>query len=410
MTETTTRRSVVVDKQIIGPPPPRPRMVRQMKRSDFPHVSAAHLDVAEKLGSPLMMGPPLCEELVRLVEHLFTEEEARFARHLGLFVPRSARDVAAKEHGPAEEADPVLRRLAFEKFAIISQGEVNNCRYRLLPIMPGIFELVLVNQSPETLTDWHRRFAELFEALYETGYIKDYTRHRVPLVRFLPVAKSLGGHPLALPSDRLEVVLDRYDTFAIGNCQCRIATQVVGRGCGRPTDNCAAFGEFARTAIFHGAMKRISKKAMLDVKMEAEALGMVNWIMNIDSAQGQFCCSCCGCCCHAMRIVREHNVPSSFAVPHFTPEIDEEKCTFCGLCAKRCPMGALVVDSKQKTVLWLKERCIGCGQCVLACEKSKAVSMKPVPEYRLPPNSWFAFITRSLPNTVRNAVSAWLGR
>ena len=49
--------------------------------------------------------------------------------------------------------------------------------------------------------------------------------------------------------------------------------------------------------------------------------------------------------------------------------IDIEKCTFCVLCEKRCPTGALKVDRPGR--VWTIDRlaCITCNYCVEACPK-----------------------------------------
>ncbi|MBQ9708567.1 MAG: 4Fe-4S binding protein, partial [Firmicutes bacterium] len=47
--------------------------------------------------------------------------------------------------------------------------------------------------------------------------------------------------------------------------------------------------------------------------------------------------------------------------------IDEEKCTLCELCMRRCPSGAMVTDRKQERILIDRMRCIACGECVEEC-------------------------------------------
>lgn len=47
------------------------------------------------------------------------------------------------------------------------------------------------------------------------------------------------------------------------------------------------------------------------------------------------------------------------------PEVHEEKCTHCGLCAEACPTNALAVA--QNRVLLFPELCHGCGLCSLVC-------------------------------------------
>ena len=69
----------------------------------------------------------------------------------------------------------------------------------------------------------------------------------------------------------------------------------------------------------------------------------------------------------------------------------------------RCPMDALAVDAKEKTWRHRQERCIGCGLCALACETKHAIAMEPVPDYKLPYKSWFALLSRSVPQMLTTA-------
>ncbi len=411
MAEITPQGRVIrVNKNIVGPVPPRTRTVCSRQLADYPSLSAAHRDVAKKLSSTLLLGPPICDELIALVEHTFTEEEARLVRHLHPIRGLSARQLARAEHRTVEEIEPTLNRLDTERRTIASSGEPHDRRYRLMAIMPGIFEMVLIGESPETLSDWHRRFAELFEALFETGYTLDYQDTRKPMVRFLPLSQAVGGHPAALPADRLEVVFDRYESFGVGHCQCRITDQVVGRGCDKPIEVCTVVGQWAERGIEAGYLRRVSKKNLLEIKHEAESHGLVTWIMNVESAKGQVSCSCCGCCCKAMRMVNNFNAPGMMAPPHFMPRFDQSTCTHCGRCAKDCPMGAITVDTKNKTLDHQPIRCIGCGLCLLACDKEQAICMAPVPEFRLPYKSWLSMLLHTTPGLLKTSWKAWRKR
>ncbi len=59
----------------------------------------------------------------------------------------------------------------------------------------------------------------------------------------------------------------------------------------------------------------------------------------------------------------------------------EEKCIYCGLCAKYCPSAAITVDVKKK--IWKHDlgKCIFCGQCEEVCHeipKRDAIKMTDV--------------------------------
>jgi Pyruvate/2-oxoacid:ferredoxin oxidoreductase delta subunit len=400
------RRVIEVNAGIIGPTAPRTPAATVRRPEDYPAVPAAYLRVAQHLANPLLVGPPLCDELVALVQHMLSDEEADLMQHIATPAGSTAHGVARAAHRPVEEVRPILERLLHEKCVLFSFGSGSHKRYGLLPLVPGIFESVMVRTSTDTLTEWHRRFAECFEDLYETGYLTAYGHHPVQSVRYLPVAQASPYLPQAVPADRLESVLDGHTSFAVGLCQCRITETLVGRGCERPLETCLGYGEVVEPLIASGRMRRAEKQEVLELKAEAEAQGLVTFVSDLFQNTSGSSCSCCGCCCHAMRLVNEFNAPGLLAPPHFVPRFATEQCTACGKCARACPMGAIVVDARGKSVQHLAERCIGCGLCATACHR-QAITMEEAPDYRRPPTSTISAVAQALPNYLRNAWDAW---
>lgn len=98
MMDRSPRRVIELNQGIFGSVAPRPKTIRAKRIAGFPGVPQVHLEVATKLASPLLSGPPLCDELVAFVQHLFTEEEAAVVQHLGQFAGKSASDIAKAEH------------------------------------------------------------------------------------------------------------------------------------------------------------------------------------------------------------------------------------------------------------------------------------------------------------------------
>ncbi|HTP66750.1 MAG TPA: nitroreductase family protein [Geobacteraceae bacterium] len=49
-------------------------------------------------------------------------------------------------------------------------------------------------------------------------------------------------------------------------------------------------------------------------------------------------------------------------------EIDRQKCTQCGLCARACPVGIIVLGNAfPETIEKIEKGCITCGHCVAVC-------------------------------------------
>ncbi len=376
------------------------------KIGDYPGVNRAHLDLVKSYSSPALMGPPVCDELVALVEHMFTADEADMARHIKPWRPKTAASVAAAAGRPLSEVKEVLRRLAHDKYVFASYGKGDKERFIMLPIVPGTFEHVLVRESPDSVTEWHRRFAELFEALFITGFTTAYSRKPVHAVRYLPVGEAVAAIPMALPSDRLEVIMERFDDFAVAVCQCRLTKEMLGKSCGRMLEVCTVMGDFAPQLVRQGRARKVSRLEILEIKRAAEKEGLVTWMMNGESTKFFRCsCSCCGCCCDGLRQISEFSAPGMIAPPHFLPAVDLSACNYCGKCARACTMKAMEVSNEDGAVSHVhkRERCIGCGVCVVACPE-KAMGMREVPGYEEPPSGYAAYLVKYGRNLVANSL------
>ena len=55
---------------------------------------------------------------------------------------------------------------------------------------------------------------------------------------------------------------------------------------------------------------------------------------------------------------------------------DESTCILCGICQKRCPADAIVVDKAARTWTIDRFRCVQCGSCARECPKH-CLTMEP---------------------------------
>lgn len=366
----------------------------------------AHRRVMRNYSSPLLLGPPPGEKLLAMVTHMFSDEEADVAQHLRPLVPLGAGILARLCGRTPETIQPILDNLAENKRVIFSFGKP--ARYTILPLVPGLFEMVIVSPDPHRSNRWHKRFAELFESVWDSEFFRDYIGGAPPPVRYLPTQRTVSKLQAAWPTDKLDELLEPYTDFGIAHCQCRVVTQLAGNGCGKPTENCVSMGAPARMLIDRGYMRRVDRSEVMEAKRTAEENGCVTWIMNGRSnSDGNISCSCCGCCCHALRSITQFNLPGLFSAPHFRPRPNRNQCNLCGACSVACPMGAW--KTLDGALHYEPARCIGCGLCVTACKKD-ALELREAPDAARHDEKDEIFMLKTISAYAGTAFKVWLRR
>ncbi|HEY5584785.1 MAG TPA: 4Fe-4S binding protein [Ruminiclostridium sp.] len=63
---------------------------------------------------------------------------------------------------------------------------------------------------------------------------------------------------------------------------------------------------------------------------------------------------------------------------------DIDKCIFCGICQRKCPADAIVVNKEEKSWEIDQFRCVICNACVEACPKKCIISSEThkTPQYK----------------------------
>lgn len=302
---------------------------------------------------------------LRILRRLFTEDEARLALKLTV-IPEPA-PVVARRAGLAEaEAAERLEALARKGLAFRLEPPGRPPRYMAAQFVVGIWEYHVNDLDEELIRDVNEYLPQLFD--HEVW-------RKAPQLRTVPVGKAIAvAHPV-LPHEEAERLVRAQKRIALAPCICRREHKIAGHGCDRTEEGCLVFGFAADYYVRNGIGRPIEMEEALEVLRTAEREGLV--LQPGNARQPVNICCCCGCCCQVLKGLGRHPRPAEIASTPYAAALDEAACVGCGVCAGRCPMGALAVADG--TARLDPARCIGCGLCVTRCP-TQALALRRKPE------------------------------
>jgi Na+-translocating ferredoxin:NAD+ oxidoreductase subunit B len=306
-----------------------------------------------------------CEELYRLLEELYREDEAEFISTLPL-APFSAAGLSQAMGASAggELADK-LERMADKGQLHCVQLQTGETYYTINTLIPGFLEICFM---PGQVDDHRKKVARLFEDYRNT--VKDLPDYEVegvwrfPLFRTLAVEKDIPGSLSVQPYDNVSMYVKKADYIAVGTCFCNQVQALTSAPCNKPKEVCMSFGPQAYNYIKRGFARSIAKDEAFIILDKAEQAGLVHCASNTGKYIDGLC-NCCICHCGFLQNIRKSIRPYNVAPSGFVVEFDHDNCSSCGACVDRCQMGALTIVADE--IVFSRERCIGCGLCISYC-------------------------------------------
>ena len=312
---------------------------------------AEHLDRLPGGFAPSETGAEL-----RLLQRLFTPDEAELATHLTL-EREEAHAIATRAGLPLNEARQRLDEMAHKGLIFSTQPKDGPALYQAVPWVVGILEFQ-VNRLNEGLLQ------DLDES--------DRTRkprprpQTIPQMRTIPVGESIASHLEVLPYEQVGALIQSQERFAVAPCICRRIAKMRSAACAAPEESCLMFGNWADFYVRSGRGRAIDRAEVLAILARADAANLV--LQPSNSQDIAAICCCCGCCCGILKGLQSEPKPADAVVNAFIAQLDGEACQGCWTCLKRCQMGALTADGDR--VALNADRCIGCGLCVSTCPSS----------------------------------------
>jgi len=330
-----------------------------MKETSYRKL-AEHLDLLPGGFAPSDTGAEL-----RLLQRLFTTEEAELATHLTLD-REEAQVIAERANLPLAEAEQRLNEMSNKGLIFSMQLEDGSTLYQAVPFVVGIYEFQVNNLSEGLL----RALADYWSTRKQRPQTQT-----IPQIRTIPVGESIEPHLEALPYEQVNELVKANDRFAVAPCICRRHARMTGGGCDAPEESCLIFGEWADYYVRDGRGRSIDQSEVMEILTRADAANLV--LQPSNSRDIGFICCCCGCCCGILGRLQDHPRPSEIVASSFIAKHEPEICEGCWVCLERCQMQALTEEVDRVTLN--TDRCIGCGLCVSTCP-SGALSLVRKPD------------------------------
>lgn len=307
---------------------------------------------------------------LRILKKAFTEEEAELAGYMSRKY-ETASEISERAHMSEATVKKMLDSLLPSQL-IRQQSSGERVEYRLGPFIVGWAE-AMMSRVP-----YDKEFGELIEQYIDEGGGERIFAPRPGVLGVVPVRGSLKKE-LIQPYDDIDAHFARYERFYVADCVCRIGQNLRGSHCEKPVNRCSFVGLPAQTPLSKHVLDR-EQALKLFTELEQEGhvhLGFYGFISTAESPQFVGSCNCCGDCCGILRVVNENGFAEGPQRSNYRAALKEENCMACGgVCMDYCQVHAISLDEKGIAIL-KRERCIGCGICVIKCP-GDAIELEPV--------------------------------
>lgn len=349
------------------------------------HITSKNYLKLQKRLDDAAQGAPESNALYKILEILFTEEEAELVCVLPLkfFTIERASKLWKKSYNESKE---ILDELA-AKGILLDFENKDEQNYVLAPTMAGFFEFSLMRTDGKFNT---KVLSELFHEYInqEDDFVKRIFGNYTQADRVFLQEEVMPETSVILDYEKATHVIDTATCISVGRCYCRHKMEHAGGACDNPQNVCLTFNNSAKSLVKHKIAKQITKEEANKILDECVKLGLVQIGDNVQEGIN-WICNCCSCCCEAINAYKKLGYAPNLT-SNFVCENNIYKCTACGICVKKCPVEAIEIENKEnKNFAEVnQERCFGCGVCVRFCP-TKSLGMIRKKEMQVVPKDTF---------------------
>ena len=352
----------------------------------------SNVDYYEKVRQKMSTGAiatPKYKKVLEFLKIIWNEEEAKLVSNFeGVGKLESSRKLAIKAGIDKAKAKEMLNRLA-ARGTIFKLGN----SFGLLPLVPGIVELYYLSQKDSQ--EIFKKAAPLLEDIRDNVLpgvlISQKEKLFLPKLpydakeKLIKIEKPVGTGSQILTGELVEDMINKTDYYVKFPCQCRMIGDYAENPCKvAPKDvGCFVTGSVARLFASMGFGEEMTKEEAIEYLRKAEKAGLVHNGANVaGSMSNMFICNCCTCHCGVLKSQAVDKI-GAVGKSNFEPVFDDNLCTKCETCMKKCPVGAIYhqwpikEDSSDEKMIFRPDYCLGCGLCAINCPKN-AIKMERV--------------------------------
>jgi electron transport complex protein RnfB len=243
---------------------------------------------------------------IRLLERLFTPEEARLALSLS-FRPAPLAQVLQRTGGDySPDQTERLLDCMLHKGSIARKEKAGTACWYLLPLVVGMYEAQDGVPGEAFLADAHAYMKTL-------PFGRSFLAVKPSQMRTIPINKSLNiEHNVATYDAVRFLVLEAPGPFVVLPCICRETHAMQNEPCKKTTrkETCLGFNHMAAMVLARKHGREVSRDEVLAILEQNEKDGLV--LQPANTKQPDFICSCCGCCCGMLGIQKMLPRPVDF--------------------------------------------------------------------------------------------------
>jgi NAD-dependent dihydropyrimidine dehydrogenase PreA subunit len=248
-----------------------------------------------------------------------------------------------------------------------------------------------------------KTMAPLTNQYFYHGFYDQYDLTHLKGLRVLPIEKTIEDTRQILPYEDAVKLLDSVNYFTVSTCPCRHRKNIDPDspdckypGPGGSIEVCLHFDRLGHYIVENGLGREITRQETEEILRQCAELGLVHGVSNYQERVDTIC-NCCRDCCIAFEAFYKLKHSMSWSPSNYQVRTNPETCIGCGLCVRRCPMGArqlegspeaknriTIVEDKSGKKVELKNKtgkvsvvnpdlCIGCGICAYKCPTQSLV-------------------------------------